>query len=76
MVIISGVVVLSLLMMNIFFLKEPKEKASESDQPSLSEVSPKSSVEEIRPGTSDLQNALLTKSKPSKNRSDPTSLFC
>jgi hypothetical protein len=33
-------------------------------------------VEDIRPGTSDLQNALLTKSKPSKYRSNPTSLFC
>ena len=56
--------------MKFFFLKEPKEKTPESDQPSQSETAPKSSLQEIRPGTSDLQNALLTKSALSKYYGD------
>jgi hypothetical protein len=51
--------------MNLFS-KGPKEKTSESDEPSLSEIAQKSFTQEIRPDTSDLQNALLTKSAPSK----------
>jgi hypothetical protein len=52
--------------MNLFS-KGPKEKTSESDEPSLSKIAQKSFTQElIRPDTSDLQNALLTKSAPSK----------